>query len=208
MKHGPEKWITALARGLELAASAVVLAGVVVAGAGLLLELGLHNGAPLRPEAFDGFLAHALGLVIGIEFIKMLVKHTPGAAIEVLLYAIARQLIVEHTSTYETLAGILAIAGVFAIRKFLFIRSFDGEERYVFPANRRVSAVNLLTMVRIPAPSRESTVGAVLQSALDIRGTEAAPGASAAFDGVALRVASLDRDGSIATVEVLPDPHF
>lgn len=74
-------------------------------------------------QEFNEFLATALSLVIGVEFIKMLTKHTPETVIEVLMFAIARQLIVEHTSTFENLAGILGIAVLFAIRKFLFIQS-------------------------------------------------------------------------------------
>ncbi len=66
-----------------------------------------------------------MGLVVGVEFIKMLIRHTPGAVIEVLLFAIARQLIVYHTSTLETLIGILAVGCAFAIRKFLFVEKID-----------------------------------------------------------------------------------
>ncbi len=71
-------------------------------------------------DAFNDFLATALSLVVGVEFIKMLCRHTPETVIEVLLFAIARQLIVEHTSTFENLAGIISIAILFAIRKYLF----------------------------------------------------------------------------------------
>ena len=54
----------------------------------------------------------------------MLCKHTPATVIEVLLFAIARQLIVEHTSTLENLVGIISIAILFAVRKYLFY-NFD-----------------------------------------------------------------------------------
>ena len=40
--------------------------------------------------------------------------------IEILLFAISRQMIVEHLSTTETIIGVGAIAGLFAIRKYLF----------------------------------------------------------------------------------------
>ena len=33
-------------------------------------------------------------IVIGIEFIKMLAKHSPGSSLEVLLYAIASHMVV------------------------------------------------------------------------------------------------------------------
>ena len=42
-------------------------------------------------EAFNNYLSIAFNFVIGIEFIKMLCKHTPETVIEVLLFAIARQ---------------------------------------------------------------------------------------------------------------------
>ena len=38
------------------------------------------------------FLQRALDIVIGIEFIKMLAKHSPGSSLEVLLYAIYENL--------------------------------------------------------------------------------------------------------------------
>ena len=64
------------------------------------------------------FLERALDIVIGIEFIKMLAKHSPGSVLEVLLYAIARHMIVGH----EDAVG--AIALIFIIRKFFFVPSF------------------------------------------------------------------------------------
>ena len=73
-------------------------------------------------EVFNNYLAAAFNLVIGIEFIKMLCKHTPETVIEVLLFAIARQLIVEHTTTMENLVGIISIGILFATRKYLFYK--------------------------------------------------------------------------------------
>ena len=202
MKIGPRKWLTTLASLMEILISAIVLIAVVVAAIDLVTELGILEGNLLSPENFDTFLAHALSLVIGVEFIKMLIKHTPGAAIEVLMYAIARQLIVEHTTTFETLVGILAIASVFAIRKFLFIRSFDETERHVFPADKKIRRVNLLTMVNIPGPS-DSTVGEILRKQLEVRGEEVIEGAKVTFHNASLRVAEI-KDGKIEMVEVLP----
>ena len=50
----------------------------------------------------------------------MLYTHTPETIIEILLFAISRQMIVEHLSTTETILGVGAIAGLFAVRKYLF----------------------------------------------------------------------------------------
>ena len=76
------------------------------------------------------YVESAMTLAIGIEFVKMLCTHQPGTIIEVLLFATARQMIVEHLNVYETLVGIGAIAALFAIRKFLFC-SFDEADHMI-----------------------------------------------------------------------------
>ena len=61
----------------------------------------------------------------------MLILHTPGAVLEVLLYAIARQVIMSHESAMENLIGVSAVAILFLIRKYCFVSSFsqgDNEE--------------------------------------------------------------------------------
>ena len=71
-------------------------------------------------EAFSTYLDVAFNFVIGIEFIKMLCKHTPETVVEVLLFALARGLIVGHMSTTQNLIGILSIVILFITRKYLF----------------------------------------------------------------------------------------
>lgn len=66
------------------------------------------------------YLESAMTLAIGIEFVKMLCTHTSETIIEILLFAISRQMIVEHLSATETILGVGAITGLFAVRKYLF----------------------------------------------------------------------------------------
>ena len=68
---------------------------------------------------FNRVLSLALALVISIEFIRMLCKHTPETVIDVLLFAIARQIVVYHESPTDMLVGVIAIAGLFAAKKYL-----------------------------------------------------------------------------------------
>ena len=69
-------------------------------------------------------MERALDIVIGIEFIKMLAKHSPGSVLEVLLYAIARHMIVGHEDAVQNLVSVGAIALIFIIRKYFFVPSF------------------------------------------------------------------------------------
>lgn len=69
--------------------------------------------------SLDQFLASAMNIIVGLEFMKMLVLHTPRAVTDVLLFAIARQLVVSHASPVDTLLGVSAVALIFVIKKFL-----------------------------------------------------------------------------------------
>lgn len=151
-------------------------------------------------EVFNNFLSSAFNLVIGIEFIKMLCKHTPATVIEVLLFAIARQLIVEHTSTWENLIGIISIAALFGIRKYLFY-NFDEVDKTVYRGNERVKRINLLEHIAIPY-NEDETLEEVILNELDKRKLELGTGVCIYYQGFALRIAKI-KDHSITRVEVI-----
>ena len=69
-------------------------------------------------------LSDIMWLVIGLEFIKMLLEHSQGAVLDVMLFAIARQMLLEHSMT-DSLIAVGAIGLVFAIRKFLYNQEED-----------------------------------------------------------------------------------
>ena len=98
--HGREEWFKRIFRD-QIAEDAgileVVLSGIVLAA--LLMSIvplvELMPGLLTDADSLEirTFLERALDIVIGIEFIKMLAKHSPGSVLEVLLYAIARHMI-------------------------------------------------------------------------------------------------------------------
>ena len=67
----------------------------------------------------DTFLHNVLTIVVGLEFVRMLIDLTPANTIEVLIVAIARQVILTHNSPWSNLASIVCIAALFATRHFL-----------------------------------------------------------------------------------------
>lgn len=67
----------------------------------------------------DNFLQNILTIVVGLEFVRMLVDMTPANTTEVLIVAIARQIILTHSNPLSNIASVLCIAGLFAIRRFL-----------------------------------------------------------------------------------------
>lgn len=67
----------------------------------------------------QGFLSYVLLLVVGIELALMLISHTPGKVLQVTLYAIARKMLISSANMKDILLGVIALAIVFFIDKFL-----------------------------------------------------------------------------------------
>ena len=65
------------------------------------------------------FLESILSIVIGLEFVSMLVDFTPANILEVLVLAISRHVIINHSDPVSTIVCVVCIAGLFAIKKFL-----------------------------------------------------------------------------------------
>ena len=71
--------------------------------------------------SFDihAFLGLIFELIIAVEFVKMLSKHTPESTIEVLLFVIARKIVIDEPGYDEILLGVVAIAALFIVKKYL-----------------------------------------------------------------------------------------
>jgi len=103
----------------ELFISVIVGIAILIFAVRLVVDT---VGIAINSQGVDALvrvLDDAIILAIGAELIKMLCKHTPETIIEVLAFALARQLIVGHTAPLENLISVTAIAVLFAIRRFL-----------------------------------------------------------------------------------------
>ena len=69
--------------------------------------------------SLDTYLKNILTIVVGLEFVRMLIDMTPANTIEVLIVAIARQVILSHDNPLSNLACVVCIAGLFATRRYL-----------------------------------------------------------------------------------------
>lgn len=123
------KYVSALLKAawiLELIVALAILLATVVQ----LVLLGDTTLSALFQGEFqmDQFFSSVMTIVVGIEFIKMLLLHTPEAVTDVLLFAIARQLVVSHSSPVDTLLGVAAVALIFVIKRFLLTREAKGGE--------------------------------------------------------------------------------
>ncbi len=103
----------------ELLISFVVGIGILIFTARLIVDTASLAISFEKVDSMVKILDDAIILAIGAEMIKMLCKHTPETIIEVLAFALARQLIVGHAKPLENLITVIAIAILFAVRRFL-----------------------------------------------------------------------------------------
>ena len=114
-----------ISRYTEIALSIVILVVIALAGIRLIMEIADTSISTMDTQFFTTFLSQALSLVVGVEFVKMLCRHSAQTVVEVLMFATARQMVVEHMKPSQTLIGVIAIAILFAIRKFLMTEDDD-----------------------------------------------------------------------------------
>ncbi len=115
-------------RALHLLEQLIAGITILVLVAALVVEV-LHMFS--NPDYFTDvshFLHNILTIVIGLEFVRMLIDTTPANILEVLTLAITRHVILEHDDPWSNLACIACIAGLFAVRRFLIRRSELKEE--------------------------------------------------------------------------------
>ncbi len=67
----------------------------------------------------EEFLHGLLTIVVGLEFVRMLMDLTPENTVDVIIIAISRQIIVDHTNPVSNIVCVVCIASLFAVRKFL-----------------------------------------------------------------------------------------
>ena len=89
----------------------------------LMISLGLEVRNMFVVDGYfadiNSFLHNVLTIVVGLEFVRMLIDLTPANTLEVLIVAISRQVILNHNEPLSNLACVICIAGLFATRRFL-----------------------------------------------------------------------------------------
>jgi len=116
MHHKVEKVMNKILHILEFIIAVMTLIVLIV-------MLGKEVYAMFTDAAYfsslDTFLHSILTIVVGLEFVRMLVDLTPANTLEVLIVAISRQVILSHDNPLSNVAAVACIAGLFAIRRFL-----------------------------------------------------------------------------------------
>ena len=115
-------------RALHYIERAIAVITIVALLASLALEVYEMFSDISYFHDVNHLLHNLLTIVVGLEFVRMLIDTTPNNILEVLTVAITRHVILSHDNPWANVASIACIAGLFAIRRFLIRRSELKEE--------------------------------------------------------------------------------
>lgn len=177
MKKKGGKYIIKGVIVLEVLLAAFIVVGVLIGSIDLFRYFRLiYTTPPLETfSLFRAFLGHALLLVIGLELVVMLVKHTPASVIEVLLFATARKMIVESNSMVDILLGIISIGALFAVNKFFSPGESLVKKGTIVSSATPTEEISKMIGVKIPE-NLGHTIGGVISHLAQEKGEKPAVG--------------------------------
>jgi len=115
------KIINKLLFWLEMFLGLIILSIVIF---GLVMFIGLIAQHQITSwsefhSTFEIIMSNIFLLVMGLEMAVMMIFRKIELLPEILAFVIARKLLLLTTNIYEIILGVLAIAGLFAVRKYL-----------------------------------------------------------------------------------------
>ena len=123
--HKVEHFFRHILHFIERVVASITLIVLIIALVQQVVTLVID---PSHLSDINEFLHHILTIVVGLEFVRMLIDTTPANILEVLTVAITRHVILSHDDYWSNLVCIACIGGLFAIRRFLIRRSELKEE--------------------------------------------------------------------------------
>lgn len=190
----------------EIVVSILLIAGVIVSIPDILKYFYkiITSNAGLSYEIFQNFLSHVLLLVIAIEFVVLMIAHTDTNIIHLILLVISRKMLVYSDTMLDLLIATVAIAVLFAVRKFLLtgvsMDSVQGEENE-YSASTPLKILNKRYGFDIE-PGTATTIGGYVSALLIKNAEEAEVGVIVEDGDYIFQIVKMATGGVIETVSI------
>lgn len=146
------------------------------------------------------FLSMALLLVIGVELVLMILSHSTASVLDLVLFAIARKMLVYSDTMVEIFIATAAIAIVFAVKKYLVSSKYMLREGRVLSAATPIKSLNFNSNTDIPE-ELASTVGGLLCRLSEDEHRPIEVGAIYSIGDLKFKILSI-KDGVIQDVQI------
>lgn len=190
----------------EIVVSVMLIAGVVISVPDILkyyLKI-ITSDATHSYKIFQNFLSHVLLLVIAIEFVVLMIAHTDTNIIHLILLVISRKMLVYSDTMIDLLIATVAIAVLFAVRKFLLTGvSMDStaNEQNEYSASTPIKILNRKYGFDID-PGDSTTLGGYVTALLIKNAEEADTGVIVEDGNYIFQIVKMATGGVIQTVSV------
>lgn len=114
---------------LEMIAAALMLVGILFATFSLVTNVEVFSQLLSDTSFFREYMDQIFMLVIGIEFLVMLCRPNSENVIEVLIFLVARHMIVGETTPYQDFASVVSVALLCVVRRYLRINNEKRDEK-------------------------------------------------------------------------------
>ena len=101
-------------------------------------EVISHPAHLLQDDGINHFLHEMLTIVVGFEFVKLLMHVTPDNILEVMIMAVARHFVVGSGSALDTLLNVVAV--MLCIGSIIFIRELRERKRRMLEKEAHANA--------------------------------------------------------------------
>ena len=106
---------------LELIVAFLVLVGIAFSICGLLKDFEIFRLMFKDIENFRVYLDQIFAIVIGIEFLQMLCRPNSDNIMEVLIFLVARHMIVSDKTPMEDFISVISIILLCVLRRYLHV---------------------------------------------------------------------------------------
>lgn len=124
-----KKYIQILCNALEMVTAVLMLIGLVFSIFSLISNVELFQQLLTDTSAFRKYMDQVFMLVIGIEFLVMLCRPNSENVIDVLIFLVARHMIVGDTTPYQDFASVISVTLLCIVRRYLRNNKENREEK-------------------------------------------------------------------------------
>lgn len=145
MKQYLRNRVSKTASYIEILLSFLIIIGVLIVSAIIGKELYTAVASLIHGKFifdFENFIGLIMQLIIGVEFVKMLSKHTPESTIEVLMFVVARKIIIDDPDFLQIGLGILSIGILFVIKHFYTQKT--NPEGCILEGSTKINEMNMI----------------------------------------------------------------
>lgn len=191
-----------------------ILLGVLI-GVGVIIGIGnLFKFYPVIIDAnlgqsyqlFNDYLAYAFILIVGIELILMILNHSTTSILNLMLFVIARKMLIYSETMLDLVFGSMAVAIILATTKYLtghykgdIVKR--GRETGLYSAAAKVGNIVDETGCNIPT-NEVQTIGGLVSHLAEASNTPIVQGAKYRTGDIIIEVISATDDGVIGEVQI------